>query len=118
MTGNCIKCQHCGHNYTRHFAAEIFDRSEDERLCSRLFIATPGGDTDMPTGGRFRFNFDANFDASSDESPGNPSPRRHGIVIEVMCEECQGISALLVWQHKGETMLSLARGPERNKPET
>jgi hypothetical protein len=38
---------------------------------------------------------------------GNPSARRHGLVIHFECEECPAPDLdLAIWQHKGETLIA------------
>jgi hypothetical protein len=44
---------------------------------------------------------------STDE--GNPSPRRNGIRLLYRCEMCPGISALEIFEHKGDTIIRAGR---------
>lgn len=102
-----MKCEHCGGENLHHFAVEIFHRKEDEKLGSRIFVATPGSHNQTPVGEDFRFNYEAAWPMEKESN--NPSKRRHGLIVEMICEECDRITALQIAQHKGATMVSVAR---------
>ena len=101
-----ITCTHCKSTYLHHFAVEVFHRSEDEEFGGRLFVATPGSTTDAPVGDDFRFDYESKHEMRGSL---NPSSRRHGVLIEMICEECNQITSLRIAQHKGETLLSIAQ---------
>jgi hypothetical protein len=39
------------------------------------------------------------------ELKGNPSPRRQGLLIHFLCEECDEAPAMVIAQHKGNTIM-------------
>ena len=76
-------CAECGYEYTRQFAVEAFFRPEDSD--EGVFVrVSPQGTHEIP--GEI-----------------NPSRRRQGLRILLDCENCDYITALEIWQHKGMT---------------
>jgi hypothetical protein len=48
---------------------------------------------------------------------GNPSPRRHGLSIEFLCETCHSVFGMDIYQHKGVTRMVVKRNGHAS-PET
>lgn len=90
-----LKCK-CGSTYLHQTNVTVFERSED--ASTTTVIAQDGKTvqaTDFP-----------NRDTC------NPSPRRHGLIIEFDCEDCGPMSEgggalqrLAIFQHKGNTFM-------------
>jgi hypothetical protein len=90
-----LQCR-CGSDYLHQGNITIFERSEDADTTT--VIAQDGKTvqaSDFP-----------------DRDTCNPSPRRHGLIIEFDCEECgpqsQGggtLQRLAIFQHKGCTFM-------------
>lgn len=86
-----LLCPHCGHHYLHQGTVSIYSRSED----SPTVVLT----TVTPDSAEHRTQ--TNVTISSNK--GNPSLRRHGVVIRFNCEECPQPSELTIAQHKGTT---------------
>lgn len=84
--GNRINCPHCNSNYINSVGTDVFLRSED----SENGIHVSCGESEVLT--------TANM-------VGNPSPRRHGMLISFECEDCTKKSTLAIYQHKGSTYI-------------
>ena len=84
--GAVLMCPSCGGRELHHDRVDVFERPEDAACGVHVSVA----------------NNQAAFDTAIAD---NPSPRRHGLVIEFWCEGCEDRSALLIWQHKGSTMI-------------
>lgn len=83
-----LQCPCCQKGeYLTHSTIDVFQRHEDEEEC--LHTRTDGFvTTTKKTKGR-----------------GNPSSRRHGLSVELICEMCEGRSRLTLAQHKGTTIM-------------
>lgn len=82
-----LLCPRCKSNHTHQGKVEVFDREQD---------ADTGQHT---TCNRCKVRIDTIMD-------GNPSPRRHGVSIQFMCEICSGEFTIFIAQHKGQTFIS------------
>jgi hypothetical protein len=91
-----LKCK-CGSEYLHQGNITVFERGED-------------GDTTTVIAQDGKTVQTSNF---PDRDTCNPSPRRHGLIIEFDCEEC-GVSngipggtlqRLAIFQHKGNTFM-------------
>lgn len=85
--GNLV-CPHCGSDYISHHQIDAFERSEDAE--NGLHIAIDG---------EVRVN---------SSMTGNPSSRRHGLIIKFSCEGCNNESILSIAQHKGTTEIKFS----------
>lgn len=86
-----LLCEHCGHDYTHQFKAEVFFRFEDALEGLHVAVSQDHG-------------------VAADASQwGNPSSRRSGIRVLYYCEDCLRVSELTVVQHKGQTYLAVAK---------
>jgi hypothetical protein len=91
-----LRCPSCGGEYLHHTEVDVFQRTED---------ALRGQHTHVPDG------VDGVVIVRQDLD-GNPSPRRHGLRVELWCELCHGRSSLCLVQHKGGTYLHWERSLE------
>lgn len=86
-----LRCK-CGSDYLHQGNVTVFARSEDEDTTT--VIAQAGRTvqaTDFPS-----------------RDTCNPSPRRHGLILEFDCEECGQdgkVQRLAIYQHKGNTYM-------------
>lgn len=82
-------CPDCGDGNTHQLNTTIFEREEDADLTT--VIAQDGDKVQV-----------SKF-PSKDTC--NPSPRRHGLIIEFACEQCgmDKTHRLAIFQHKGHT---------------
>lgn len=83
-----LVCPRCASTYLHHGAVTNYDRSEDEETVTKAVVN--GKDVSITAG------------APND---GNPSSRRHGLVIAFSCEACGDGLELTVAQHKGMTLM-------------
>ncbi len=81
-----LLCPSCGGNYLHHDRVDIYERGEDGSY--GVHVAVEDGKATMDT-----------------KLQGNPSGRRHGLVIHLWCEACHARSTLNVAQHKGNTLI-------------
>ena len=88
-----LLCPSCGSNFLNHERVEIFERAEDTN--HGIHISVDNGK--------------ATFDASLE---GNPSARRHGMIIHFSCEGCSAKPILAIAQHKGNTCVDFKAGNE------
>ena len=93
VVGNVLCCPMCGSDYTRQTNVKVYERAEDAKICTLTSIAEDG-----------TLVVQANNDGD------NPSLRRHGLTIQVICESCENnnpnaVYELCVAQHKGETQI-------------
>ncbi len=79
-----LLCPNCGSNYMHHDKVEVCERTEDATTGLRVVVEEG------------RVTTDSNL-------AGNPSSRRHGLVIHFSCEGCHARSAIEIAQHKGNT---------------
>lgn len=83
-------CPRCNSEHLHQGRVEIYDRSEDETKGLRVAVE----------------NRQATVDTAM---TGNPSGRRQGVRIHFDCEICEGLSALTIVQHKGNTFFAWER---------
>lgn len=103
--GSGLKCPRCSGSYLHQGTVRVFDRGEDSEWTVVTTVAQEQATTQrLPT-----------------RDSGNPSPRRHGVIIDFTCELCAGIHdnmeysapiELRIVQHKGCTYLSWCYDPE------
>lgn len=86
--GGELKCPSCGFNYLHHNRIEIFERGEDEQ--KGLHVTVENGELQTNT-----------------NLEGNPSSRRHGLLIHFWCEGCKAQPVLSISQHKGNTWVDI-----------
>jgi len=79
----------CGSSYLHQTNIKVFQREEDAKDGFHVEI-------DMEEGVKID-NKVINWS--------NPSPRRQGIIIEFDCENCDAFPQLLIYQHKGQTII-------------
>lgn len=86
-----LLCPNCGCENLHQTSVSIFDRHEDAEITTVI---------------------KQSFDELSSRrvmsrASGNPSLRRHGLVIEFWCEQCPEdvAKALAIYQHKGTTFV-------------
>ncbi|AYV11544.1 MULTISPECIES: hypothetical protein [Shewanella] len=91
--GSELLCPNCGFNYLHHEHVEIFERGEDQRQGVHVTVA----------------DGKATFDTSLD---GNPSSRRHGLLVRFWCEGCKAKPVLTISQHKGNTVVDFIHSGE------
>lgn len=99
-----LKCPRCRSEYLHHGNVTVFNRNEDANLLRQTVVEQDRVETKSVL-------------AMLTE---NPSPRRHGIAIAFLCEECsddsdEHVLELSIWQHKGATHLGW-RYSERKRP--
>jgi hypothetical protein len=89
-SGPCgeLICPKCGSNNTHQSTVTVYNRGEDAAVTTVTSIGR-----EVITGQQ----------ASS--ACRNPSGRRHGIRIEMDCEQCPECPALVIYQHKGCTIV-------------
>lgn len=87
-----LSCK-CGFDYLHQGNVTIFQRSEDDEVTT--VIAQDGKTVQVS-------------DFPSDDTC-NPSPRRHGLILEFACESCGAedgsLQRLAIFQHKGQTCM-------------
>ena len=97
MSGHMLKvrfdddslvCPGCGETTLHHEAVTVFERSHEDGESYALVM------------------FKGAVSPAGDETGGNPSPRRNGIVIRFWCECCEAIPELTLAQHKGTTLVA------------
>jgi len=86
--GNAVLCPNCGEPYLHHEKVEIFERGEDEEFGIHAQVENGVLTTDT-------------------NLTGNPSARRHGMLIHFSCEGCTETSVLSLEQHKGTTYIEM-----------
>ena len=84
IADSIIECPGCGDNWLHQGRVEVFDRSEDQ---PNHGIAIINGGAFPTTEGQ------------------NPSPRRQGMLIYFVCENCNSFPILAIFQHKGQTFI-------------
>lgn len=83
-----LACPSCNGFYTHQRKVEIFNRSEDAEAGTHVSVE---GDEVI-----------VNRDIS-----GNPSGRRHGLIIYFECETCSSNVKMEIYQHKGNTFMAM-----------
>ena len=79
-----LACPGCGQNSLHHDRVEVFECAEDATTGLHVTVAEMKSTTDMSL-------------------IGNPSKRRHGLVVHFSCEHCDAKPTLKISQHKGST---------------
>lgn len=90
---NSMCCVYCGNQFVHHSDVEVYNRqSEDDKYC--FYTKTS--------------RIDAKIDTrkSTEQSP---SSRRDGVRITLTCEECRKEFYLEIDQHKGWTLIRVAK---------
>jgi len=97
-------CASCGSPFLHHIRAEAFSRMEDSE--TGFHIRTQNlTKVNSPEGEVFN-EVTTDWEASIDMNmAGNPSARRSGVLITFYCEECEDLTVLSIFQHKGNTLL-------------
>jgi hypothetical protein len=92
LEDNILLCPRCSSNNMHQGAVTVFNRVEDAKDV-RVTAITPDSDAVTTT--------------ITNQTTSNPSPRRHGLLIDFECELCfdHGKLTLAVYQHKGLTMV-------------
>lgn len=83
-----LHCPACGGAFLSQRRIEVFERVEDEQLGTHVSIDGQ----------------DVHINRSLE---GNPSIRRHGLIIHFNCEECPADIRMKVYQHKGNTFVGM-----------
>ncbi|NKC03317.1 hypothetical protein [Brucella haematophila] len=96
-----LVCANCGCEYTHHFKVEVFHRKEDADTGHKVVIGT-NADGEAPCTDKLTFTLNADVAVNGHFGP---SARRHGLIISYICEECQKVSGIAIYQHKGQTFL-------------
>lgn len=93
-----LRCPVCGEGYLHQTTTDIFERDEDETEGLHTTVTREGVHIDS-------------------DMRGNPSSRRHSLVIHFYCETCvEDVPiSLAIYQHKGSTYLSWTIGDSRGK---
>lgn len=82
-----LYCPNCSKGYMHHDKVEVFECAEDsDGLHVTVDAGTVSVDRDLT---------------------GNPSSRRHGLLVHFWCEGCEAKSVLSIEQHKGSTYLGI-----------
>jgi len=82
-----LECPTCASRYLHHGRVTLYDRKEDAEQV--LWTEIEGHELKQ----------DLMMSVDSE----NPSSRRHGMVIDFWCENCDKVHALTIAQHKGCT---------------
>ncbi|MCQ1061091.1 hypothetical protein LRP52_28850 [Photobacterium sp. ZSDE20] len=89
-----VHCAHCNSARLHQRTVDIYNRVEGDRAGYRTTV-----------------DFDRVNTVNS--QAGNPSPRRQGLVIALICEDCSQVSVMTVAQQKGCTFLNVDKAPEQ-----
>jgi hypothetical protein len=81
-----LKCPSCDWSNLHHVSVEVFEREED--AMDGVHVQVRGKSVWV-----------------NDDLDGNPSPRRHGLLIHFACETCNALSLMQIMQHKGSTYM-------------
>ena len=85
------ECPRCGSTYLHQEKVIVYARSrEDSSIVDRVAVDQYNGEVEV----------------SQEPAEYSPSPRRHGLRVQFMCEECSsehGPVYWAMWQHKGQT---------------
>jgi len=84
-----LLCPRCGFNYLHQEGVDVYDREEDAEVGQHVTVVR--GTTTVSD--------------KATPSVGNPSSRRHGLVITFTCEGCANTPHLSIYQHKGQTYI-------------
>ena len=92
-SGPPLQCPNCGEENLHHGRVTIYDRGEDDEWTTKTTVdngVTVRRVRSLGSGGK-----------------GNPSSRRHGLIIRFSCEHCDARPELRLSQHKGNSFLEL-----------
>ena len=97
--GGMLRCPGCGNTNLHQYEVAVFYRLEDADEVLRTTVvhgASPDwhGNHQLPQRRLM-------VDEMPNDGSGNPSSRRHGLVIRFWCEHCSSRPELVVAQHKG-----------------
>ena len=99
LEDNILICPQCGSNNLHQGTVTVFNRNEDGKHTEVTCVQA---------------HTDTSTVIVTDETTSNPSPRRHGMLIEFECEHCYAWGegetipdrlVLAVYQHKGLTLI-------------
>jgi hypothetical protein len=93
-----VLCPHCGFNYTHHSEVVVYERLAEDAEVVKTTVT--GGRTIVELGGK-----------------GNPSRRRGGVSLKVLCESCHSLSTLTFAQVEGTTRLRWSETRELSQDE-
>jgi len=93
-----LTCPRCGESYLHHIETNVYERGEDDKTGVHIKIR------------KSKVIVDNNMD-------GNPSRRRHGMIIGFYCEHCNNdkrtdLIMFSISQHKGQTFIEIENSPE------
>jgi hypothetical protein len=95
-TYSIANCAHCGGAGTHHVRVDVLvRRREDDNTAALTRVEVPD-----PFGTRRLMPLPA---------VENPSLRRSGLTVTLLCELCDGVSLLEIAQHKGETQIMVVK---------
>jgi len=83
-----LECPACGGFNLHHVRIAAFERAEDSETGIHVEVASENVTVDQ-------------------NLSGNPSGRRHGLVIKFDCEGCSADIEMHIYQHKGSTFLGM-----------
>lgn len=99
--GWLLRCGWCQHGNTHFVRTEAYEDSDAPSANGKPLRVVVQGDS---------FRLDSTAE-------GNPSPYRCGIRLVYRCEMCPGISALEIFEHKGDTIVRAGRvSPQAFEP--
>lgn len=81
-----LLCASCGGCNIHHERVDVFEREEDAFDGLHTSVSRTGTKIDR-------------------DMRGNPSRRRHGLTVYFSCEECGFTTRLVIFQHKGATII-------------
>jgi len=96
---NALICPTCNSEYMHHIGVEMYSRKEDETND----VAHITLNEQHSHGWKVAFSA-AQPNSVDKDMTGNPSSRRTGLVISIICEQCKQIHKLGIAQHKGQTI--------------
>ena len=89
---NFLICPECGSENTHQREVDIYNRNQEDSSFGMHASVFP-------------------FLVSTTVSvSGNPSPRRQGMRIRIVCESCEKKLDLVIFQHKGQTNIGWEKG--------
>jgi NAD-dependent SIR2 family protein deacetylase len=99
LEDHILICPQCGGNNLHQRIVTVFNRNEDGKHTEVTCVQA---------------HTDTSTVLITDETTSNPSPRRHGMLIDFECEHCYEMQegdyvfdklVLAIYQHKGLTMV-------------
>jgi hypothetical protein len=93
LDGNKLKCPHCGDTFLHHVRVDVHarPREDGETVTTSILVRDGYAPNALPPPSE------------------NPSTRRDGVTLCLVCEGCDGYSELQVAQHKGVTLIDLKK---------